>query len=50
MINEQGLESYPDMNYHTAMSYANSELNDAFTKVPLIVEQMEIQFIRCCRN
>lgn len=50
MITEEGLESYPEMNYQNAMSYANSELNDAFSKVPLIVEQMEIQFIRCVRN
>jgi hypothetical protein len=38
MISENGINSYPDMNYHSAMSYADSDLNDAFTKVPLIVE------------
>jgi len=49
MISEQGLESYPEMNYQTALSYADSEINKGFEKVPLMVEQMEIQFIRACR-
>jgi len=38
MISETGIESYPDMNYHTAMSYANSDNAEAFSKVPLIIE------------
>jgi hypothetical protein len=38
MISPQGMESYPEMNYFTAMSYADSDLNKGFDKVPLIIE------------
>ena len=38
MMTEDGMEHYPEMSYHTAMSYADSSLNDSFQKVPLIVE------------
>jgi hypothetical protein len=42
MISEQGIESYPEMNYLTAMSYSDNEVNKGFEKVPLLIEQMEI--------
>jgi hypothetical protein len=38
MMTEDGMEHYPEMSYHTAMSYADSSINDKFSKVPLIVE------------
>ena len=51
MISLEGLETYPVMSYQTAMNYGrDSEMKESFSKVPLIIEQMEIQYIRCCRN
>ena len=38
MISVEGIETYPEMNYLTAMSYANSDVNKGFEKVPLIIE------------
>jgi len=38
MTTAAGMESYPVMIYNTAMSYADSRVNEAFTKVPIIKE------------
>ena len=38
MTTQAGMDSYPVMIYNTAMSYADSRVNDAFSKVPIIKE------------
>ena len=38
MTTQAGMDSYPVMIYNTAMSYADSRVNDAFSKVLIIKE------------
>ena len=46
MIGEQGLESYPCMDYTTAMGYHESQKDENIIQLA----QMELQYIRTCRN
>jgi len=38
MTSQAGMDSYPVMIYNTAMSYADSKVNESFSKVPIIKE------------
>ena len=38
MMTYDGMESYPDMSYKTAMSYSEAKVADACNKVPIIPE------------
>jgi len=50
MVTVHGFETYPEMNYLNAMSFHEHDSKPGFDKVPLNHEQMEIQYIRCCRH
>jgi hypothetical protein len=38
LVTVHGFETYPEMNYQSAISYAEHELKKGFEKVPLKVE------------
>ena len=50
MIGEMGMESYPKMSYYSALSYVEYERKAGSDDVKIPSEQLELQFIRTCRN